>query len=93
MIDSVYEKVCNEALIATITEKVSKIIDKKFEDLRDDISSPYVNGIKGLGNFLHIGETLASKLYKTKQIKSSRFGKEIWFKKSDIEKFMQKYQE
>ncbi len=93
MIESLYEKVCNEALIATITDKVSVVIDEKLEDLRNKMSSPYVNGLKGLAEYLGIGETLATKIYKTKEIKSSRFGREIWFKKSDIEKFMERYKE
>lgn len=93
MTESLYEKVCNEALIATITDKVSVVIDEKLEDLRNKMSSPYVNGLKGLAEYLGIGETLATKIYKTKEIKSSRFGREIWFKKSDIEKFMERYKE
>ena len=40
MIENVYEKICNEALIATITDKASKIIDEKLENLRDGMSSP-----------------------------------------------------
>lgn len=93
MIENVYEKICNEALIATITDKVSKIIDEKLEDLRDSMSSPYVNGIKGLASYLGIGETLATKIHRSKEIKSSRFGREIWFRKSDIDKFITKYKE
>ncbi len=93
MIENVYEKVCNEALIATITDKVSKIIEEKLEDLRDSMSSPYVNGLDGLSDYLGIGETLASKLYKTKEIRASRLGREIWFRKSDIDKFITKYRE
>lgn len=93
MIENVYEKICNEALIATITDKVSKIIDEKLEDLRDSMSSPYVNGIKGLAEYLGIGETLASKIYKNRKIVSSRLGREIWFRKSDIDKFITKYKE
>jgi excisionase family DNA binding protein len=93
MIENVYEKICNEALITTITDKVSKIIDEKLEDLRDSMSSPYVNGIDGLADYMHIGETLARKLYKTKEIRASRFGREIWFRKSDIDKFITKYKE
>ena len=93
MIENIYEKICNEALIATITDKVSKIIDEKLEDLRDGMSSPYVNGIKGLAEYLGIGETLASKIYKNRQIVSSRLGREIWFRKSDIDKFITKHKE
>ena len=93
MTDSIYEKVHNDALIATITDTVSKVFDKKFEELKDSIASPYVNGIKGLAAYLGIGETLANKLHKDKEIKSSRFGREIWFRKSDIDKFMAKHQE
>lgn len=93
MIESIYEKVCNEALIATITDKVSKMIDEKLEELRDSMSSPYVNGIKGLASYLGTGETLATKIHRSKEIKSSRFGREIWFKKSDIDKFILKHQE
>ena len=93
MIENIYEKICNEALIATITDKVSKIIDEKLEDLRDGMSSPYVNGIKGLAEYLSIGETLASKIYKNRKIVSSRLGREIWFRKSDIDKFITKHKE
>ena len=32
MTDSIYEKVCNEALVAIITDKVSRVIDEKLED-------------------------------------------------------------
>ena len=91
MTDSIYEKVYNDALVAVITDAVSKVFDKKFEELKDNIASPYVNGIKGLAAYLGIGETLANKLHK--EIKSSRFGREIWFRKSDIDKFMAKHQE
>ena len=93
MIENIYEKICNEALIATITDKVSKIIDEKLEDLRDSMSSPYVNGIKGLAEYLAIGETLASKIYKNRKIVSSRLGREIWFRESDIDKFITKHKE
>ncbi|MBR6495729.1 MAG: helix-turn-helix domain-containing protein, partial [Rikenellaceae bacterium] len=71
----------------------SKVFDKKFEELKECIASPYVNGINGLAAYLGIGETLANKLHKDKEIKSSRFGREIWFRKSDIDKFMAKHQE
>lgn len=93
MNENIYEKVCNDALIATITDNVSKIINEKLEDLRNEMSSPYVNGINGLAEYLGIGETLATKIYKSHEIKSSRFGREIWFKKSEIDKFMTKYKE
>ena len=93
MNENIYEKVCNDALIATITDKMSKIINEKLEDLRNEMSSPYVNGINGLAEYLGIGETLATKIYKSNEIKSSRFGREIWFKKSEIDKFMTKYKE
>lgn len=93
MNENIYEKVCNDALIATITDKMSKIINEKLEDLRNEMSSPYVNGINGLAEYLGIGETLATKIYKSNEIKSSRFSREIWFKKSEIDKFMTKYKE
>jgi excisionase family DNA binding protein len=93
MTESIYEKVYNEALTTAIADAVSKVFDKKFEELKDNIASPYVNGIKGLAVYLGIGETLANKLHKDKEIKSSRFGREIWFRKSDIDKFMAKHQE
>lgn len=93
MIENIYEQVCNEALIATISDNVSKIINDKLEDLRNEMSSPYVNGIDGLAEYLGIGESLATKIYKNHEIKSSRYGREIWFRKSEIDKFMTKYKE
>ena len=93
MIQSIYEKLYNEKLTAAIADTVSKVFDKKFEELKDSIASPYVNGIKGLAAYLGFGETLANKLHKEKEIKSYRFGREIWFRKSDIDKFMAKHQE
>ena len=47
MTESIYEKVYNEALTTAIADAVSKVFDKKFEELKDNIASPYVNGIKG----------------------------------------------
>ena len=93
MTDSIYEKVYNEAVKAAIADTVSKVFDKKFEELKECIASPYVNGIKGLAAYLGIGETLANKLHKDKEIKTSRFGREIWVRKSDFAKFMAKHQE
>ena len=58
MIDSIYEKVCNEALIATITDKVSVVIDEKLEDLRNKMSSPYINGLKGLAEYFRYWRNL-----------------------------------
>lgn len=76
-----------------MAEKMTQIVNEKLEELRGAVSSPYINGLKALANYMGIGECLAAKLCKTKEIKSSRLGREVWVKKSDVEKFMERHRE
>jgi hypothetical protein len=41
-------------------------------------------------SYLGIGETVAQEIKNNREIPCSQRGRKIWFKKSDIEKFMQK---
>ncbi len=84
------QKIYDEAIITELTDKLSRIINERMEQLQQAESSPYINGIDGLAEYLGIGLTLAQELKNKKEIAYSQRGRQIWFKKSDIEKFMQR---
>lgn len=83
-----YAKIYDDAVIAALTERVSKMLDEKIREMQDIESSPYINGIDGLAKYLGIGLTLAQELKNKKEIAYSQRGRQIWFKKSDVEKFI-----
>lgn len=85
-----YAKIYNDAVIAALTERVSKMLDEKIREMQDIESSPYINGIDGLAKYLGIGLTLAQELKNKKEIAYSQRGRQIWFKKSDVEKFIKR---
>ena len=80
----------DEVIITELTNRLSKIINEKLEQMQQAESSPYINGIDGLAENLGVGLTLAQELKNKKEIAYSQRGRQIWFKKSDIEKFMQR---
>ena len=80
----------DEVIITELTNRLSKIINEKLEQMQQAESSPYINGIDGLAEYLGVGLTLAQELKNKKEIAYSQRGRQIWFKKSDIEKFMQR---
>lgn len=85
-----YAKIYDDAVIAALTERVSKMLDGKIREMQDIESSPYINGIDGLAKYLGIGLTLAQELKNKKEIAYSQRGRQIWFKKSDVEKFIKR---
>lgn len=85
-----YAKIYDDAVIAALTERVSKMLDEKIREMQDIESSPYINGIDGLAKYLGIGLTLAQELKNKKEIAYSQRGRQIWFKKSDVEKFIKR---
>ena len=84
-------RIYDDAVINTITSRVIDAITQKLEKMKEQESSPYVSGIDGLASFLGIGETLAQEMKNKNEIPYSQRGKKIWFKKSEIEKFMQRH--
>ncbi len=84
------QKINNEVIITELTSRLSKIINEKLEQMQRAESSPYINGIDGLAEYLGVGLTLAQELKNKKEIAYSQRGRQIWFKKNDIEKFMQR---
>ncbi len=66
------------------------MLDEKIREMQDIESSPYINGIDGLAKYLGIGLTLAQELKNKKEIAYSQRGRQIWFKKSDVEKFIKR---
>ncbi len=84
------QKIYDEAMITELTDKLSRIINERMEQLQQAESSPYINGIDGLAEYLGVGLSLAQELKNKKEIAYSQRGRQIWFKKSDIEKFMQR---
>ncbi len=85
-----HAKIYDDAVIAALTERVSKMLDEKIREMQDIESSPYINGIDGLAKYLGIGLTLAQELKNKKEIAYSQRGRQIWFKKSDVEKFIKR---
>ncbi len=77
-------------MITELTDRLSRIMDEKLEQLRQAELSPYINGIDGLAKYLGIGPTLAQKLKSRKEIAYSQRGRQVWFKKSDVDKFMER---
>ena len=80
----------DELIITELTNRLSQIITEKLVQMQQTESTPYVNGIDGLAGYLGVGLTLAQELKNKKEIAYSQRGRQIWFKKSDIEKFMQR---
>ena len=80
----------DELIITELTNRLSQIITEKLGQMQQAESTPYVNGIDGLAEYLGVGLTLAQELKNKKEIAYSQRGRQIWFKKSDIEKFMQR---
>ena len=58
--------------------------------MKEVVDSPYVQGIDGLANYLCIGKTIAHELKNSGEIPYSQRGRLIWFRKADIDKFMQR---
>lgn len=77
-------------MITELTDRLSRIMNEKLEQLLQAESSPYINGIDGLAKYLGIGSTLAQELKNRKEIVCSQRGRQVWFKKSDVDKFMQR---
>lgn len=90
MIENINNEVFKEQIISEVVERVSRLLDEKFEGVEASLASPYVNGINGLARYLGIGESLATQIKNNNEIAYSQRGREIWFRKSDIEKFMSK---
>ena len=84
------DKINNRELIIALKEELGALLETKLEIIQNQIESPYVNGIDGLAKYLGVGLTLAQELKNKKEIAYSQRGRQIWFKKSDIEKFIQR---
>ncbi len=83
-------RIFEDAAIKQITAELSKTIDSKLEQIQELQFSPYITGIDGLAKYLGIGLTLAQVMKNSKEIPYSQRGRQIWFKKSDVEKFITK---
>lgn len=84
------DKINNRELIIALKEELGALLETKLEIIQNQIESPYVNGIDGLAKYLGVGLTLAQELKNKKEIAYSQRGRQVWFKKSDIEKFIQR---
>lgn len=85
-----YNRICDDAVISTITAQVVDALSKQMEKMKEHGDSPYVQGIDGLADYLNIGKTIAQELKNSGEIPYSQRGRLIWFRKTDIEKFMQR---
>ena len=86
-----YNRICDDAVINTITAKVIEAVEKKMERIAEEQSSPYICGIDGLARYLDIGETVAQEIKNNKEIPYSQRGRKIWFEKKEVDKFMRRY--
>lgn len=86
-----YNRICDDAVINTITSRVITAVLEKMEQLKEQENSPYVYGIDGLARYLGVGETVAQELKNHKEIPCSQRGRKIWFEKSEIEKFIRRH--
>ena len=59
-----YNRICDDAVINTITARVIEALEKKMEQLKEQEDTPFVFGIDGLARYLGVGETIAQELKK-----------------------------
>lgn len=94
--ENLYNDVAIDVVVIKLAEqlenKISKIADEKIKKSIDLSSSPYLCGIDELAKYLGIGKTAATELKNDKVIPYSQRGRLIWFKKSDVDKFIQSLQ-
>lgn len=83
-------RIKDELLIAEITKSLSRCIERKLEELHEKEVSPYINGIEGLAKYLNIGTTLSQELKNNKEIPSYQRGRTVWFKKSEVDRYIEK---
>ena len=86
-----YNRICDDAVINTITARVIEAVEKKMEKLAEEKSSPYICGIDGLARYLNIGETVAQEIKNNNEIPCSQRGRKIWFEKKEVDNFMRKH--
>ena len=86
-----YNRICDDAVINTITMRVIDALKVQMEKMKEEQETPYIQGIDGLARYLGIGETVAQELKNNKEIPCSQRGRKIWFKKLDVEKFIQRH--
>ncbi len=53
------QKIYDEVIITELTNRLWKRINEKLEQMQQAESSPYINGIDGLAEYLGVGLTLA----------------------------------
>ena len=83
-----FNRIKDELVVAEITHSLTGIIERKLEELHEKNTSPYINGIKGLANYLGVGTTLAQEIKNDKKIPSYQNGRTVWFKKSEADKYI-----
>ena len=81
-------RIKDEAVIADITNMLSKVVIDKLEELHDKDVSPYISGIKGLAKYLGVGVTLAQEIKNSHRIPSYQEGRMVWFKKSEVDRYI-----
>ena len=63
-----YNRICDDAVINTITARVIDAVEKKLNRLAEEQTSPYICGIDGLARYMGIGETVAQEIKNNKEI-------------------------
>lgn len=79
----------NERLVSAQNNLLNELMEK-ITKLQEDSASPYICGIPALAKYLGIGETFARELKDSKEFPCYQRGRALWFKKSEVEKFIQK---
>lgn len=78
----------NELFVEQLRGIITEVVERKLEELHERDTSPYINGIDGLAKYLNIGTTLAQELKNEKAIASYQRGRTVWFKKSEVDRFV-----
>ena len=80
----------HELFIQEVRNSITEAVERKMEELHDRDTSPYITGIDCLAKYLGIGLTHAREIKSSEAFPCYQQGRTIWFKKAEIDKFIEK---
>jgi excisionase family DNA binding protein len=84
-----FARIQNDLIINQIVNSLMCGVERKMEELHEKESSPYIHGINGLANYLGIGKTLAQEIKNERKITPYQDGRNVWFKKAEVNKYVE----